>query len=215
MHPYSTDSEERTNVPLFLVIVSIAAAWSLRDLLSDMELHLPWWLDAPSVMGFYAGLHLLFDRVLWRMPLLRRMGICCIPDLSGTWRGTLRSSLNSFRYEREITAEVQQSWTRISIRLHTKSSASRSLLASILTAGDLGTVVSYQYLNEPKADRPVDTKYAMHAHRGTAWLNLSETGDVLEGEYHTGKDRKNFGTLSLTRQSAADRTPVLERSPAN
>jgi hypothetical protein len=55
-------------------------------------------------------------------------------------------------------------------------------------------ILIYDYLNEPNSDA-VDT---MHMHRGTARLVLTET-DKLEGDYYTGRDRKNTGAMKLRR----------------
>ena len=54
-------------------------------------------------------------------------------------------------------------------------------------------IVIYDYLNEPNQDA-VDT---MHIHRGTGRLLLID--DRLEGDYYTGRDRRNTGTIRLQR----------------
>jgi hypothetical protein len=53
MHGYSTDSGERRIVPLLLASVAITLAWLSSKILTVMHLTLPWWLDAPSTLGFY------------------------------------------------------------------------------------------------------------------------------------------------------------------
>jgi hypothetical protein len=39
----------------------------------------------------------------------------------------------------------------------------------------------------------------MHAHRGTAVLKLSDDGKELSGEYYSGRDRQNYGTLLIAK----------------
>jgi hypothetical protein len=51
----------------------------------------------------------------------------------------------------------------------------------------------YEYTNDPSA-KSVDT---MHAHRGLAFLKLSIDGKILEGDYYTGRDRGNHGSMYL------------------
>ncbi len=82
--------------------------------------------------------------------------------------------------------------------LETEYSKSQSLIVGIITAGSSAMVMSYEYLNEPKPA----AKETMHAHRGTARLVLE--GESLEGEYYTGRDRQNYGSLSLRRLRGMD-----------
>jgi len=88
---------------------------------------------------------------------------------------------------------IRQNWSAINIMFETEHSRSHSLTAAIITESPLGTVVHYEYLNEPKPK----ARETMHAHKGTARLILK--GESLEGEYYTGRDRQNYGDLSLRR----------------
>lgn len=192
MHPYATDSAERTQVPLLMVVACIPLAWLLRTQFEEWNVQFPWWFDAPSILGFYAGLYFLFDRYMWRWPPLRKIGLTELPNLNGIWRGTLTPSGRSAR---EVEVEIIQTWSSISIRLKTKHSSSRSLIATVLLAGKFDDVLSYQYLNEPKPGAEID----MHTHRGTAWLTLSADEKTLDGEYSTGTGQKNFGRIVVER----------------
>lgn len=193
MHPYATDSVERSRVPILLVVICIPIAWVIRHYCEGLQLALPWWFDAPSVLGFYGVFYFAFDRALWKLRLLRTLGLVEVPNLNGKWQGTLMPS--GAKREREVTLEIQQTWSAISIRLRTKHSASKSMIATILLAGKLDDVLSYQYWNEPKPGVAFD----MHTHRGTAWLTLSSDQTRLEGEYSTGTGQKNFGTIRVSR----------------
>jgi hypothetical protein len=46
MHGYSTDSEKRRVVPLFLALFAISLAWLSSKLLSVIHFSIPWWADA-------------------------------------------------------------------------------------------------------------------------------------------------------------------------
>ena len=92
MHGYSTDSEERRIVPLFLAVLAIALAWMSSKFLSAVHLSVPWWVDAPSSMFFYGALYALFDRHLWRSRLVRKLGLVRTPNLAGRWREMLISA---------------------------------------------------------------------------------------------------------------------------
>ncbi len=64
-----------------------------------------------------------------------------------------------------------------------------------------GIVLSYEYRNEP-LPRAVET---MHAHRGTCSLELSSDGETLNGDYYSGRDRREFGSIHLAKVMAAKR----------
>ena len=192
MHPYATDSNERTQVPLMMVVACIPLAWLLRTEFERFNIDFPWWFDAPSILGFYALLYFLFDRYLWKWQFLRKIGLTELPNLNGVWKGMLTPNGRS---PRDVEITITQTWSNISVKLKTKHSSSRSLIATVLLAGRFDDVLSYQYLNEPKAGTEID----MHTHRGTAWLTLTPDETKLDGEYSTGTGQKNFGRIAVER----------------
>lgn len=195
MHPYTTDSSERKLVPLYIAGASVLLAWGLNRVIGVLQFTLPWWIDAPSVIGFYGLLHTIFNKYLWKWRVLRTIGVVKVPDLNGTWKGYVTSSFDEYAVKYDATIRISQNWTRIAIILETNYSKSRSLIAAIVTEDPSGTVLSYEYLNEPLPN----AKHTMHTHRGTARLAIQSSGKVLEGEYYTGRDRQNFGILRFER----------------
>jgi len=195
MHPYTTDSSERKLVPLLLVITSVIFAWLFNRVLGALQFTMPWWIDAPSVVGFYGIFYTLFNKNLWRVPLLKKIGIIKIPNLNGTWSGYIASSFDEHVTKHNATIKISQSWAKISISLKTQYSKSKSLSATILTKNQNATVITYEYLNEPLPY----AETTMHIHRGTARLTLEPESKSLEGEYYSGRDRQNFGVLSFRR----------------
>ena len=196
MHTYTTDSSERKFVPLYIAGASILLTWGLNRILALAQLIIPWWIDAPSVTGFYSLLYTFFDKYLWKLRILRTIGIVKVPDLNGAWNGYVASSFDEHAKRYKATIRISQTWTRIVIILETNHSKSRSLIAAIVTEDSSGMILSYEYLNEPK----LNAKHTMHVHRGTARLTLKSEGKVLEGEYYTGRDRQNFGILRFERR---------------
>ena len=53
MHPYVTDSDERTRILFWLAVISVVVTWGLHELLKIMQISIHWIIEAPSVMGFY------------------------------------------------------------------------------------------------------------------------------------------------------------------
>ncbi len=188
MHPYTTDSNERKIIPLIIVAISITSAWILGKIPI-----FPWWVDAPSVIGFYSIFYSFFDKYLWKKNIFRKIKLLSIPNLQGSWKGYITSSFDSHAEEYKSDIKIYQNWSSIQIILKTQASKSRSLTATILTKDQDEVLITYEYLNEPLPN----AKSTMHTHRGTAMLSLSPDHQKLEGQYYTGRDRQNFGILNF------------------
>jgi hypothetical protein len=197
MHTYVTDSDARRLVPLLLAALSVLASWGLFEIVKAIQITPPWWFDMPSLMGFYGLFYTVFDRWLWRAPIIRRIGLVKVPDLNGKWEGSTTSSFDEHRSHRAASIQILQTWTRIRIDLETADSRSCSQTAAIITKIPDCAIISYEYLNEPRADAVA----TMHAHRGTArhTLCIVDGTEVFDGEYYTGRDRATFGTLHFKR----------------
>lgn len=197
MHPYVTDSNERRLVPLLLAALSVLASWGLYKTLEAVQISPPWWFDMPSLMGFYGLFYTVFDKWLWRVPITRRIGLVKVPDLTGKWEGHITSSFDEHQSQCEASIQILQTWTRIRINLEAEHSRSCSQTAAVITEVPHCAIISYEYLNEPKA--PATT--TMHTHRGTArhTLCVVDDSEVFDGEYYTGRDRGTFGTLHFKR----------------
>lgn len=196
MHSFVTDANESKFLPLYIAGISIFAAWSLNRILGTIQFIVPWWIDAPSVIGFYGLFYTIFNRYLWRWRILHAIRVVKIPDLNGTWDGYLASSFDKHTKRYDATLRISQNWTRISIILETNYSKSSSLIAAIITEGPNNTVLRYEYRNEPKSN----AKDTMHTHQGTARLTIQSNEKVLEGEYYTGRDRQEYGMLRFERK---------------
>ena len=194
MHLYVSDSKERRLVPFCVAAVSILAAWCIKSALGKWQINLPWWIDAPSVIGLYGLFYAIFDNFFWKF--LHRIRVVKVPNLNGTWKGHVASSFDKHATKYNATIKVSQKWSEISIVLDTDNSKSHSLSASIITKDTADPVLAYEYLNEPKPT----AKSTMHTHRGTARLTIDVNSNSLEGEYYTGRDRMSIGTLKFKRQ---------------
>jgi hypothetical protein len=193
-HTYSTDSHERERVLLGLALLAIGAAWGLSELFHVTKFVVPWWIDAPSTLGFYGIFFKLFDSYGWRIDLLRRTGILEVPVLAGEWRGHVVSSFDGHKKPHRVTVQIKQSWTRVVVLLSSDTSRSHTLTAAIEVYAPEGVVLSYQYENQPQ---PGAVK-TMEIHVGTARLTLT-SGAALEGHYYSGRGRREFGKLFLER----------------
>src|SRR6185437_14852319 len=195
MHAYATDATDRKVVPTVLAVVSVGLAFALSKTLSLLGYQPPWYVDTPSVMGFYGLLYVWFDKIGWRCRI-KSAQLSRIPDLRGTWRATLKSSYKDAAGQPTVVegvVHIRQTWTRLSIRIQFGSSTSCSTMGAINTEDSPDAGVNYEYLNEPEP-HGVDT---MSIHRGTSHLRISIDGRTLVGDYYTGRGRMNFGSLAL------------------
>lgn len=195
MHPYATDSSEREFVLLCLAGISILTAWIFNGAVGYTQFTLPWWVDAPSIIGFYGLSQVIFNKYLWRWRILQTIGVVKVPDLNGAWKGHLTSSFDGHSTKQDVTIKISQRWTQISIILETNRSKSHSLIAAIITENPTDVVLSYEYLNEPTPN----AKHTMNIHRGTTRLTLSSDSQILKGDYYTSHDRQSSGVLSFRR----------------
>jgi len=93
----------------------------------------------PSVMSLigagtvYLILYWLFDRHIWRLPLMAK--VLKVPNLQGEWRceGISYSEMSDEPVANWAgIVSIAQSWDRLRIRLTTEQSASDSLVAAVM-----------------------------------------------------------------------------------
>lgn len=192
MHPYATNSEERTTIPFFIAAIAFGTSWLLAFLIGQN--HLPFWLEVPGTFTLYTLLFLVFRTWGWKVEWLHNCGAVKVPNIEGEWHGYVTSSFDRHAEQSPVQVRISQNWTHMSLRLVTDLSESHSVVASIYVSAD-ETTLAYQYQNVPSG-RATKT---MHAHAGTAALRVSEVREELSGDYYSGRDRSNHGTLLLRR----------------
>lgn len=199
MHSYSIDSTERRYIPFFIAAVAIATTFLMFHFIDQTQIKIPWWATPPiDTMAFYAFFYWLFDQYIWRWSLLHILRIVRTPNLAGEWSGHVRPTPTGgvsagLQIEAEIKISIKQTWTELLICGNTGQSKFHSLSANLLVNNE-GSI-NYEYLNEPSAN----ASSTMHSHRGTARLAINNLATELEGEYYSGRDRQNFGSLSFKR----------------
>lgn len=191
MHPYTTDRSWLGEICVFATTIVLVG---LANLAATAVAEEPqWWMTVISFGVPFVGVQWVAKRYAWRLALFRRLRLVAVPDLGGRWSGYLCSSHSDFSNRQPITVQIAQRWSELSIVLDTPTSHSWSTSAILRTAGLPEAELTYTYFNEPKAaaDR------AMHTHRGTATLRLTD-GELI-GEYYTGRDRGAFGEIVIRR----------------
>ena len=189
MHSY--DAAGRPRIIAFLAGASILLVWMLHAGLGVIDFEPRWWLSVPSFAGVFSGLCWAFDLWVWRLGLLRKLGIVPIPDLNGRWDGRVESSYDGGVYP--VSIVIRQRWLKMTVTLEAEQSRSRSTVASLRTDSGTYPELSYLYVNEPKAV----AAGSMNIHGGTAVVELRDR--VLEGHYYTGRGRMTHGAIKVVR----------------
>lgn len=194
MHNYITKNGDRSRIYFLLALISIALGYCIHEIFTSHNIQLPWWFEIPSIPAIYGLAFILFDLYIWKIPILRKMGIVYYPDISGTYKVSIYSSFDkNNKYIGEIL--IKQTWTKISICLETEGSRSYSEAGSFFRSRPDELILSYSYINEPKSN----ATETMNIHRGAAmhFINL-ENLQSHSAEYFTGRGRENFGSMDLS-----------------
>lgn len=145
---------------------------------------------------FFGLIYKLVDKFLWNSWAFQKCGITKTPDLNGIWDVEIRSEHDDFKSITGAEVTIVQNWTSICISLKSINSRSESRIASIMIEHPGQPLITYEYVNEPNADAPS----TMHMHFGFTRLYLSDDRLSLSGDYYTGRDRANCGTIRLTKK---------------
>jgi hypothetical protein len=180
-------------------VILFAALWLLLLALGGHhEISFAALKEIPHVVVIYTILYLIFIKWGWRWRIFRGW-LVALPDLQGTWEGTLKSTWVDPETSKtpepiRATLVICQTFHEITCSLRTGESSSESsaALLSKRESGD-GVRLSYVYTNRPMAQaRP-----RSEMHDGAANLELI-THDLkrrLEGQYWTG--RKTTGDMNF------------------
>lgn len=197
MHPYSTDSSERQVIHTGLLILSVGIAFGVGSFFETIDIR-PNWIEAPSALAVFGVLYRLMDRHLWRLRLLRKVGVIRTPDLNGVWNGYVESAVGDYAGERRDAAiTILQTWSKMCISFAAEESTSESVAGLITIERPGGPMLSYEFVNEPRAKAPP----TMQPHRGAARYQLLANAEplTLEGEYFSGRGRQGYGIASFQR----------------
>ena len=196
MHGYQVDESIRTKVTLLAATLAIGLTWVFYVLTTNWSIKIPWWIEAPSVLGLFELLRWLYNNHLWNKQPFRKLAWFYIPDLSGKWNVTLKSSYKGFEETTKATALIRQTAVKMCITLTTDQSSSYSLYGIIDRVERSNTFeLIYQYINSPNPES-VET---MNIHRGTTWVTISDDNQSMEGEYYSGRGRQHIGKISFAR----------------
>jgi hypothetical protein len=168
-------------------------AYGYAALMAWRKVEVPWWVEAPSIMGVYGLGHWLYSRRAWKWRLFGQR-LSEIPDYSGTWFSVLDSS-HAEGVKLQGMMHIHQTWTDLCVEFDCQKSRSFSLMAVVNVTPGVTEGLTFEYTNAPRNDA-TDT---MNAHVGLTHLRLFPDGKTLEGDYFSGRGRQTFGRMKLLR----------------
>lgn len=157
-------------------------------------------LAAPSGVAIFGLVFLIFDRWVWRWNVLYSMGIIPVPDLTGTWDVQLKPGPSVVSIPASM--EIYQTYTRINVRMKTKTSESTSQMAVLKAVNPTSYKLRFEYHAEfSPSGRPKSRHYGVTA------LSIESRDAKFIGpfvaDYYTEQGRDTFGTIVITKKGSS------------
>ena len=199
MHEYAINSDERIKIPFFIALISIVTVGFIRSVIENSNVPTNLYYYLPSAFALYGVLIILFDRFIWKLDLLCKIGIVKVPNLNGIWKGCLISSRHNYENEIPIIVNIHQTWTKLSITLKTDQTESESLMAAFKVKNPSLLDFRWEYVSN---SRP-QYYHKEYSHTGVTSLKINTNGSIiannLSGRYYTDIGRRSYGEITLTK----------------
>ena len=196
MHNYLVDESVRNRVFIIAAALAIGSARLFNLIITNLNFNIPWWVETPSVLGFFGIYVWLYDNWLWNKIPFRKLRWFQIPDLQGKWDVIIKSSYKGFEEQTKAQATIRQTGNRMCITLQTAQSSSFSTYGAIARVDRQNNYeLIYHYQNRPNPD----SLETMSIHYGTAWIQIADNVQTMDGEYYSGRGRQHFGTILFFR----------------
>lgn len=194
MHQYQTDDNVKINFLIVAVLLAVALAYLLGKTMDALQIQIPWFIESPSILGFFGAIYWLYDKYLWKTSLIQKLDWIKTPNISGKWNAQIKTSHDDFSEIVSGKAIIRQTAFKISIALETETSRSNSIHAALMRTEKVSEYeLTYNYINHPKADS-IET---MSIHFGTTHVSITDDENQMDGEYYTGRNRQNFGRITF------------------
>lgn len=186
MHPYTKDRLHLFNIYKWLLLVSFFISLSIGYFTKQPEVKSIFIV----VKLFFAGMPLLvvslvytiFVKFIWKWKPINKF--IKVPNINGTYIGTLKSSFGNLPKERKFKLKISQDFVNISIvmKMIEGSSESYSINAYLEQKSD-EILLIYVYQNEPINK----TSPTLTEHKGTTILKFRPDAMSFVGNYFTDK----------------------------
>jgi len=196
MHQYQTDDSVKKNFLIVAVLLAVALAYLFGKAIDALQIQIPWYLESPSILGFFGAIYWLYDKYIWKTKWIQKVDWIKTPNISGKWNVEIRTSHGDFTETVSGKAIIRQTAFKISIALETDTSTSNSIHAALMRTEKVSEYeLTYNYINHPKAD----SLETMSIHMGTTHVSIADDSQKIDGEYYSGRNRQNFGRVTFSR----------------
>ncbi|MFB6203684.1 MAG: hypothetical protein ABEK01_04300 [Candidatus Nanohaloarchaea archaeon] len=190
MHPYSSDSREKFRVIGNLAGASVLVSYLIYRYFAPLEAGVPTFLVYMLPLTLFGVFYKVFEKMLWRNRIARKILGVKTPDLNGKWEG-----VSEDEDQESLLVEIEQTWSKINIELTSKSAATFSHAATLMEDEDDDFYLCFTYSNRDRPRAPED----IEDHIGTAWLEHDDSGgdQTLQGIYINGREER--GSIRVDR----------------
>ena len=185
--------------PLLILILVLAGAIDLgiyKFLVPILKEHNIEFLRAPGNVSIIASFLLLYDRLLWRVPIFD--WLVSVPDMRGRYEGILTYNFNGEPGETSCYIEISQTSSKIKIHSYFQTegkpdTSSKSLVESIVEEDGFYHIYLYYFNSGSKENSELD------CHEGANMLKFIPSTDdskaKLIGHYFTSRKIQTKGKI--------------------
>ncbi len=199
-HLYSAANVNRVNVVTGLGVLGATIAAAIVLLIPNVDHQVSAWGGVAAATVLSSAIFALYEKRVWRTPVAALLPGTTVPDMRGTWRGTLvvRKGHSDEATGIPLACEVriEQDWSRIIIDLKTAETESWSVMATV----DVYRL-HYEYYVIPRATPEGGVLGSLNPHYGMARLTLSRR-NVLRGHWFNDRPFQRSGEIDLQRVRA-------------
>lgn len=196
----------RTNY-IFAVVFVILLVFIIATLFGQNLDKLSTWMSNIGIgVTILFTFYNLFDRYIWKLAFINVF--VGVPNLNGTWKGTLISDFDGEGKGKEAAKHhcmlvINQTYSKVKVRFFTNESRSYSFSEEINLNNEAQTKrLSYSYTNEASTL----LRYKSPNHRGTVVLDLIND-NKLSGYYYTDRNTKGELIFEFYNKKLLDEVP--------
>ena len=196
MKPYRPNSKLFFGIIVFVTISEIAVLDSVFGISPNSLL-----LKSGTIISLNGLLWLIFERVAWKWPVSRMMGLSHVPDLSGEWVGDLVRSGEVEKHS--FSLRITQTFSMIYVSSQSTNSRSESISAQIVT-DELKN--RFKIINHWQSRTRAKQVGYMDDFVGLSTIDVSfENGEITLSDYYftNRKPTSTEGVIKLRRKRAA------------
>ena len=148
------------------------------------------WAVGPAIIGIN-----IFNKYIWKIPIIRKIFSIDLPYIEGRWEGTLFSTYTQHKKKHKIVIEFSQTLTRTGVWYYDENAITHSVIADTVLDEEGGPArVLCIYDNNPIINR--DTE--LRRHIGVMELFVLADENSIKGTYFNNPVQRNtYGEIDI------------------